>query len=185
MKRAAAAAATLTVVTMAGCGMSNPFRDQQPAVDERQPTASSTYLEAPAGEEPRGALKKIIATKVNPKVTPSTVQKTICTVGYTKTVRPSSSVTRKIKQQLVAEQHPGTEVSDWILDHLIPLQGGGEAGGIGNVDNFLLQPKQASYDKDAAEDAMNEDICDGRVPLRKAQEAMATDWTRYQELVAQ
>lgn len=114
---------------------------------------------------------------VNPAVTQDNIDKTICKVGWTKTIRPSSSVTRKIKTQMIQRQH-------WegpaILDHYIPLQGGGAPK---DLRNFLLQTPEDSYKKDAVEDQMHDDICDGRFSLVEAQQAMAAGWENYESAV--
>ncbi len=114
---------------------------------------------------------------VNPAVTQANIDQTICMVGWTKTIRPSSSYTNKIKTKMIAEQ-------DWkgkaILDHYIPLQGGGAPS---DPKNFILQTPKASYEKDNSEDQMNEDVCSGKVTLAEAQRAMGKDWRKYEENV--
>jgi hypothetical protein len=115
---------------------------------------------------------------VNEEVTQSNIKKTICKAGYTKTIRPPVSYTNKMKEKLMREQ-------DWkgprpILDHYIPLQGGGDPD---DKKNFLLQTKKDSYKKDAVEDKMHDDICDGKVSLRKAQLAMSQGWENYERNV--
>jgi hypothetical protein len=112
-------------------------------------------------------------------VTPDTIRATICTHGYTAKVRPPLRVTEAAKRKLIAAEHPGTPTRAWVLDHLVPLEGGGAPGSATDLRNFVLQSRADSLVKDRLERTMNRDICSGRVPLRAAQVAMASDWRAY------
>ena len=65
---------------------------------------------------------------VNPAVTQSNIGSTICTSGYTKTIRPSSSYTTSLKiKQLTGtyKRYGSSNTSLFEEDHLIPLEIGG------------------------------------------------------------
>src|SRR6266567_2058614 len=75
---------------------------------------------------------------VDPNVSQSNIGSTICTRGYTATVRPSVDVTEKIKRdQMAAYGLQGQRLAAWELDHLVPLE---LAGAPQNVANLWLQP---------------------------------------------
>jgi hypothetical protein len=75
----------------------------------------------------------------NPAVTQSNIASTICTSGYTKTIRPTSSYTTTLKIKQLAgtyKRYGSTKTSLVEEDHLIPL----EIGGIPkSVDNLWAQ----------------------------------------------
>jgi hypothetical protein len=123
----------------------------------------------------------VLAGRTNPAVTQATVHSTICVSGYTATIRPPWSVTSKVKAEMAAEQH--VAVADVILDHVVPLEGGGAPGSLTDHRNFMLQPRAQSYVKDRLEDEMRDDICSGRVLLHTAQVAMADGWQDYAQQV--
>jgi len=76
---------------------------------------------------------------LNPDVTPATQGQTICSSGYTKTVRPSTSFTNGIKKRLLREQAMDFEAEkgSYELDHIVPLALGGHPR---NLHNLTLQP---------------------------------------------
>jgi hypothetical protein len=110
---------------------------------------------------------------INPDVTQKNIKTTICKVGWTKTVRPPESYTYKIKRQMMKDQHWKGKA---ILDHYIPLQGGGAPR---DPKNFILQTPKDSYIKDHVEDKMHDDICSGHLTLKKAQQIMGAGWQFY------
>ena len=75
------------------------------------------------------------AQVVNPEVTQDTVQKTICTPGWTLSERPPTFYKEKIKRDLVTDF--GGDPKDYELDHVIPLAVGGDPTG---PQNLALQP---------------------------------------------
>lgn len=111
---------------------------------------------------------------INTAVTQSNIQSTICTTGYTTTVRPPVSITEPAKSlSMSAYGSPGT-LSDYEYDHLVPL----ELGGSSDVRNLWPEPYAGgSYTKDGVEARLNHVVCSGQVTLAAAQQAIATNWT--------
>ena len=111
---------------------------------------------------------------INTAVTQANIQSTICTTGYTTTVRPPVSITEPAKyQSMSAYSSPGT-ASDYEYDHLVPL----ELGGSSDVRNLWPEPYAGgSYTKDGVETRLNSVVCSGQVTLAAAQQAIATNWT--------
>ena len=124
---------------------------------------------------------------INSAVTQSNIHSTICVSGYTKTIRPPASYTTKLKRQQLTSTYSRYGSSDTSLfeeDHLIPLEVGGNP-----TDPKNLWPEPWSGDtnariKDRLENALHALVCNGSLPLKTAQRAIATNWyAAYQKYV--
>lgn len=109
---------------------------------------------------------------INSGVTQSNINETICKSGWTKTVRPPSSVTGKMKQQSALSYHQGGE-DKGEYDHLISLELGGAPD---DPRNLWVEPGPIPNPKDAVENKLNEAVCSNLIPLATAQQAIASDW---------
>jgi hypothetical protein len=107
---------------------------------------------------------------IDPAVNQSNIRTTICTPGYTATVRPSASDTDKWKK--VAQQAYGT-TSNGEYDHLISL----ELGGANATSNLRVEPGKIPNAKDAVENRLHKEVCTGQITLAEAQREIATNWT--------
>ncbi|WP_344281286.1 hypothetical protein [Actinomadura napierensis] len=84
----------------------------------RASACSQSYLPLPDPNCQPGAY--------NPDVTQSTIGSTICTCGWTATVRPPTSYTNPLKVKQIGEYgYSDTSTSDYEEDHLVPLELGG------------------------------------------------------------
>jgi hypothetical protein len=109
---------------------------------------------------------------IDPAVTRADLGSTICKRGWTRTVRPPETQTERFKYD-VAYPAYGTPTSERTeLDHLVPL----ELGGSNDATNLWPEYPPAPNPKDAVERALNAAVCDGRVSLTAAQDAIASDW---------
>ncbi len=99
---------------------------------------------------------------------------TICVSGYTKTVR---SVSTKLKRQVYAQYNlpypPKT--GTYEADHFIPLGLGGN-NDIANLFPEAGDPRPGFKEKDIVENYLRQQVCNGEMPLPRAQEAIASDW---------
>lgn len=117
---------------------------------------------------------------INTEVTQSNIQSTICSYGYTATVRPPVSVTEPLKYKLMFDYgYGGQSASDYELDHLIPL----ELGGASTVENLWpeLDNHPSSYylnSKDIVENTLHKEVCSGKITLEQAQAEIVTNWTK-------
>jgi hypothetical protein len=103
----------------------------------------------------------------NRAVTQATIRSTICTKGWTATVRPPVSYTEPIKKRLAAAAGV-TNLSAYELDHLVPLELGGAPS---DPNNLWLQPWAGTYgatQKDLAESRLNHAVCSGTMTLDQA-----------------
>jgi hypothetical protein len=112
---------------------------------------------------------------LNPAVTQGTIGRTICQEGWTDTVRPPESVTEAEKAASMAAYGDSEAMSDYEYDHLVPLELG---GAVNDPRNLWPEPGASPNPKDAVEDGLNREVCDGQLTLAQAQRAIATDWLR-------
>ena len=111
---------------------------------------------------------------ISPKVTPDTLDTTICRTGYTKSIRPPASITAAEKRANAAAYGYTGPLSGIEYDHLVPLELGGDPN---DARNLWIEPGASPNPKDGVESRLHELVCEGRVPLAAAQEAIAADWT--------
>jgi hypothetical protein len=111
---------------------------------------------------------------ISPKVTQDTLTSTICKTGYTKSIRPPTSVTEAEKRGNAAAYGYTGSLRDVEYDHLVPLGLGGDPN---DPRNLWVEPGESPNPKDGIESKLHQLVCEGRVPLAAAQEAIANDWT--------
>ncbi|WP_410626249.1 hypothetical protein [Amycolatopsis sp. cmx-8-4] len=110
---------------------------------------------------------------INGQVTQATIGDTICKSGWTKTIRPPTSVTGKLKTQIdTAYGLPTSTTGE--LDHLVSLELGGAPS---DPANLWVEPGKIPNPKDAVENKLHSAVCSGLVPLATAQKAIASNWT--------
>ena len=114
---------------------------------------------------------------LSPDVTEDTVRQTICVPGYTKAVRPSSSYTNGVKAKLLRQAGlDGSLMSEYELDHTVPLGLGGHPR---KLANLALQPwegEHGAWRKDVLERRLQTLVCRGDISLNEAQVCIAEDW---------
>lgn len=113
---------------------------------------------------------------LNPAVTQATIDRTICMSGWTKTVRPSTSVTEPEKLASMAAYGDGGSRGDYEYDHLVSLELG---GGVNDPRNLWPEPEGSPNPKDGVENALHRMVCDGEMSLTEAQHIIATDWISW------
>jgi hypothetical protein len=102
---------------------------------------------------------------LNPKVRQSTIKKTICKSGWTKTIRPPVSYTNALKiKQMVLYGETGSP-SEYEEDHFIPLELGGAPR---NPKNLWPEPHAQSKKSDPLETQLRRKVCNGLMKLANA-----------------
>src|ERR1700680_4583457 len=76
---------------------------------------------------------RITPGAIDTRVTQDNLQSTICVSGYTKTVRPPSTATHRLKLQIMVAYGVNGSPSEYELDHFIPLELGGCADCVANL----------------------------------------------------
>ncbi len=111
------------------------------------------------------------------RVTMATTAATICTSGYTATVRPPVALTDRIKtEEMAAYGLQGQPPSGYELDHLISLELGGAPQDVANLWPQPWNGDTNAHQKDAVETHLKRQVCSGAVSLADAQRMIATDW---------
>jgi hypothetical protein len=124
------------------------------------------------------AAQAVPATIRNTDVSAATLAQTVCTPGYTRSVRPSTVFTNGIKKRLMRQQGLDfdTQKGEFELDHIVPLALGGHPR---NLENFALQRWEGhggAKRKDRLEVKLQCLVCSGAVPLEVSQDAIWLDW---------
>jgi hypothetical protein len=114
---------------------------------------------------------------IDPAVTQTNIQSTVCVKGYTKTVRPPASYTNKLKKKQIREYgYDDTNPKHFEEDHLIPLSIGGNPR---DPKNLWPEPRKSEWGasrKDQLEFVIYKMVCNDQISLKDAQEQMASDW---------
>ena len=103
---------------------------------------------------------------LNPDVTQATIASTICTRGWTKTVRPPVSYTNELKREGELRYGLHGPPSAYQEDHLISLELGGNP-----VDprNLWPEPYPRAAKVDTIENELNALVCSGKISLAEGQ----------------
>jgi hypothetical protein len=113
----------------------------------------------------------------NPEVTQDNIKQTICVSGWTAAVRPPSSYTTKLKVKQIGEYHyKDKKLADYEEDHLISLQLGGHPMDPKNLWPQPYNQRCGARVKDVVEKRLKRLVCDGKLSLADAQNAIAINW---------
>jgi hypothetical protein len=104
----------------------------------------------------------------------------ICTPGYSSSVRNVSTAT---KDHVYASYGILTHTTgEYEVDHLVSLELGG-SNDISNLFPEAAEPRPGFHEKDAVENYLHAQVCNGAVPLLQAQQEIATNWLAvYQQM---
>jgi hypothetical protein len=182
-------ASALTAASAAGASapaVSGPTPTARPSTAQPQPAVSGGLvvlhdpgqvtgtLTGPCHASGGGQLPDPHCTPggIDPAVTQANIHSTICTSGYTSTIRPPEAQTEAFKFN---EAYPAYGIASGTateLDHLVSL----ELGGNNSAANLWPEVPPSPNPKDSVENALNAAVCAGRVSLASAQQAIAQDW---------
>jgi hypothetical protein len=103
---------------------------------------------------------------LNPAVTEASIATTICTRGWTRTIRPPTSYTSALEVRQMRQYGVGGSPAAYQEDHLISLELGGHPT---DPRNLWPEPRPRAEEVDAIENELNRRICAGELSLREAQ----------------
>ena len=123
---------------------------------------------------------------IDPRVTQANIKSTICKKGYTASVRPPESYTEPLKKKDIALYGlADTQLKAYELDHLIPLEVGGNPT---DPQNLWPEPYAGAWGartKDQIENKINALVCNGQISLAAGQDAFITNWIEaYQKYIS-
>jgi hypothetical protein len=113
---------------------------------------------------------------LNPDVTPATIRQTICSRGWTATIRPPSSYTSELKLEQMRVYGFTGSPAEYEEDHFISL----ELGGAPHDPRNLWPEVRPQADRvDGIENDLNAQVCAGELSLAEAQRKLAElKWTK-------
>jgi hypothetical protein len=121
--------------------------------------------------------RRLTPGAINPDVTQSDIDQTICVRGWTKTIRPPAYYTNGLKKQEIAEYgYVDTNPKHYEEDHLIPLEVGGNPTDVRNLWPEPWHSEWSAHRKDELENQLHRMVCDREISLSEAQRAIATNW---------
>jgi len=103
---------------------------------------------------------------LNPDVTQANIGSTICSHGWTATVRPPVEYTNELKAKQMRAYGETGDASDYQEDHLISLELGGDPT---DPRNLWPEPYPRAAEVDRIENELNGDVCSGALTLAEAQ----------------
>ena len=104
---------------------------------------------------------------LNPGVTQATIASTVCTRGWTATVRPPVEYTNTLKREQMRTYGETGPASGYQEDHLISLELGGDPR---DPRNLWPEPYPRAAAVDQIENQLNAAVCSGALSLHDAQE---------------
>lgn len=116
---------------------------------------------------------------INAEVTQQNLASTICSRGWTATIRPPVSYTNRLKlAQMPLYGYPAeTDPRTIREDHREPLEIGGAPR---DPANLWPEPRREAQAKDRLETAVKRDVCAGRLTLQQGQAIFFGDfWREY------
>jgi hypothetical protein len=119
------------------------------------------------GHAPAGAVLPRVPGVLNPDVTQADIRSTVCTHGWTATVRPPVSYTNALKLRQMRTYGESGPPSGYQEDHLISLELGGDPT---DPRNLWPEPYPRASDMDQIENQLNAKVCSGALTLAQAQQ---------------
>ena len=104
---------------------------------------------------------------LNPDVTQAMIRATICVHGWTRTIRPPTDYTSRLKLDQMRAYGLRGSPADFQEDHLISLELGGHPT---DPRNLWPEPYPRAADVDRIENDLNAAVCAGRMSLRDTQQ---------------
>jgi hypothetical protein len=125
---------------------------------------------------PYAAFLPTVPGAINPLVNQGNIASTICVSGWTKTVRPPTSYTNKIKRTLMLTLHLPGKAADYELDHEMSIEDGGDPSSLANLWMQTYAGPYGARTKDKLETLLKRLVCNGTIPLAEAQHELMFDW---------
>jgi hypothetical protein len=120
----------------------------------------------------------------NPAVTDANIRSTICVPGWSKTQRPNTAYTNKIKFRLMdAAGIPRSQSRQYELDHEWSIEAGGSPT---DPRNLWLQPYFGpinAHQKDKVENAVHRSVCSGQITVEQAGAELHNWVATYRSLI--
>jgi len=120
----------------------------------------------PSGPVRFAARPALTPGALNPDVSQATIRSTICSRGWTKTVRPPTSYTSALKIVQMRRYGFAGGPDDYQEDHFISLELGGAPT---DPKNLWPERRPRANQVDSIENDLNAQVCSGQLSLAEAQ----------------
>jgi hypothetical protein len=127
---------------------------------------TALFVHRPGSQPVVRASPTLTPGALNPDVTQANIHETICTRGWTKTIRPPVEYTNALKAKQMRQYGLAGDPSDYQEDHLISLELGGDPR---DPRNLWPEPYPRAAEVDRIENELNATVCAGRLSLADAQ----------------
>jgi len=108
----------------------------------------------------------------------------ICKPGYASTIRPRGALWRRLKDEAYRRYHikrgnrsilaaNGVRYPAYVIDHLIPLEIGGDPT---DIRNLWPEPIGEARDKDKIENRLHALVCGHELDVTEAQSMIVRNW---------
>jgi hypothetical protein len=116
---------------------------------------------------------------VDTEITQENIANTVCVAGYTKTVRPPTRYTERLKRQQMRELGLEGDADDYQEDHLVPLCVGGAPRDPHNLWPQPMSGRWSAAVKDQLESSVCRQVCRGEITLKQGQAIfLQSDWIK-------
>lgn len=105
-------------------------------------------------------------------VNPACTMDDVCQPGYTRTVRPPSGYTTRLKVKQLKTRNPHV-LASFEEDHFIPLE---LCGCSACPENLWPEPWSEAHKKDRDETRLHRAVCRGEMTLEQAQDEIKRRW---------
>ena len=130
---------------------------------------------SPGGPAVYAARPALTPGVLNADVTQATIAQTICSHGWTRTVRPPTSYTNALKLEQMREYGFAGGPADYQEDHFISLELGGAPR---DRKNLWPERRPRADHVDTIENDLNDRVCSGEISLAEGQRREAElKWT--------
>ena len=121
---------------------------------------------------------------LNATVRQDNIDDTICSRGWTRTIRPPAGFTNTLKHRQIRDYgYADTRMRNYEEDHLVPLELGGAPD---DPANLWPQPRDGQWtaaDKDKLESQLRKRVCKHKLSLAQAQAMIRDNWVEaFQKL---
>lgn len=175
-------AVCLLPVSGSSASVSASYAEGQRYIALPYSTASNTVVHAQHAPGSCHAIGSGLYARPDPRCTPgalnpaarqANISQTICSSGWTETVRPPEYVTEQEKRLSMDAYGDHRAISSYEYDHFVPLELGGATN---DPRNLWPEPGASPNPKDAVEDYLNREVCERKMTLRQAQSAIVANW---------
>jgi hypothetical protein len=116
---------------------------------------------------------------LNAAVSQDTLKSTICTGGYSQSIRPAQAEVKALKLKVMADAGKTlTDSSSFQLHRIIPMELGGSASDLSNLElrPLVFEKSALGIHLQKTGSSLKAKVCSGKMSLADAQKEMLHQW---------